>query len=82
MHGIGAEGKDMHFLTSLIIFSGFVFLFCLGLIKVIWDLSEMSVHESPHMLATPHSGAGGAEEGHANATAAYESNPTELSETE
>jgi hypothetical protein len=39
----------MHLLTSLIIFSGFVFVFCFGLIKVIWDLSEMSVHVSPHI---------------------------------
>jgi hypothetical protein len=71
----------MHFLTSLIIFAGFVFACCLGLVKVIWDLSEMSVHASPHMLATPHSGASRAEDGHANAPAACESIPTELSET-
>jgi hypothetical protein len=72
----------MHFLTSLIIFFGFVFVVCLSLVNVIWDLSAMSVHVAPHMLATPHNGANGAEEGHPNATAAYESNPTELSETE
>ena len=46
----------MHFLTSLIIFSGFAFVVCLGLINVIWDLSAMSVHVAPNMLATPHDG--------------------------
>ena len=56
----------MHFLTWLTIFSGFVLVLCLGVVQVIWDLSEMSVQE----------------EGSANAPAAYESNPTELSETE
>jgi hypothetical protein len=72
----------MNCLTSLFIFSGFVFVFCLGLVNVIWDLAEMSVHASPHMLAAPHSGASGAEDGHANATPAYESNSTDLSEIE
>jgi hypothetical protein len=43
----------MHLLTSLIIISGFVFVFCLGLVKVIWDLSEMSAHVPPEMLAMP-----------------------------
>jgi hypothetical protein len=82
MHGVFAGGKGMHFLASLITFSGFVFVCCLGLLNVICDLSEMSVHGSPHMPATPHRGPGGAEQGNANANAAYESNPTELSETE
>jgi hypothetical protein len=41
----------MHFLTSLIIFSGFVFVFCLGLVQVLWDLSDISVHASPQMPA-------------------------------
>jgi hypothetical protein len=27
---------------------GFVFVLCLGLVKVIWDLSETSVHAPPH----------------------------------
>jgi hypothetical protein len=40
----------MHLLTSLIIISGFVFVFCLGLVKVIWDLPEMSAHVAPEML--------------------------------
>jgi hypothetical protein len=36
----------MHFLASLIIFLGFVLVICLGLVQVIWDLSETSVHSS------------------------------------
>jgi hypothetical protein len=55
----------MHFLTLLIIFFGFVFVICIGLAQVIWDLSETSVHASPRMLATPHSGPSGDEDGHA-----------------
>jgi hypothetical protein len=46
----------MHFLTSLIIFTGFVFVICLGLVQVIWELSKMSAHASPRMLSTPHGG--------------------------
>jgi hypothetical protein len=38
---------------------------CLGLAQVIWDLSEISVHASPHMLATPHGKPRGAEDGRA-----------------
>ena len=72
----------MHFVTSLMILCGFAFVLCLGPVKVIWDLSEMSVHVSPHMLSTQCSRASGAEEGHSNAIAEYESNPVELGETE
>jgi hypothetical protein len=68
----------MHFLTFLIIFSGFVLVICLGLVQVIWDLSETSAHASPHMSATPNGGASHAEEGHAIVTAAYESIAAEL----
>jgi hypothetical protein len=68
----------MHFLTSLIIFSGFVLVICLGLVQVIWDLSETSTHASPHIPATPHGGPSQAEEGHAIVTAAYESIAAEL----
>jgi len=42
-----AEGSK--FLTALIIITGFVFVICLGLIKVIWDLSEMSIHVPPEV---------------------------------
>jgi hypothetical protein len=37
----------MHFLTSPIIVAGFVFVICLSLVKLIWDLSQMSIHEAP-----------------------------------
>jgi hypothetical protein len=53
----------MHFLNSLIIFSGFVFIFCLGIVKLIWDLPEMSLHGPPDMSATAHGGTSQAEEG-------------------
>ncbi len=57
----------MHVLTSLIIFVGFVLLICLGLIQVIWDLSETSTHASPQMLATPPNGTSGPQNGEAPA---------------
>lgn len=41
-------------LTSLIIFSGFIFVLGVGALKVIRDLSEMSVHVAPDAPATPH----------------------------
>jgi len=69
----------MHLLTSLIIVSG-IFVFCLGLVKVIWDLSEMSAHVPPEMLAMPCGRVLEAEQGHANATEIYETGPSELSE--
>jgi len=58
----------MHVLTSLIIFVGFVLLICLGLIQVIWDLSETSTHASPQMLATPPKGTSGPQNGEAPAS--------------
>jgi hypothetical protein len=57
----------MHFLTSLITFSAFVLVICLGLVQVIWDLSSISVHASPHVPATPHSRTSEEVDGHANA---------------
>jgi hypothetical protein len=42
----------MHFLISLITVVGFVFVVCLGLIKMIWDLSELSFHEPPVIRET------------------------------
>jgi hypothetical protein len=71
----------MHFLTSLIIICGFVFVLCFGLVQVISVLSEMSVHAPPEMLPTPCGRVLEAEQGHADATELYESNPSELSET-
>jgi hypothetical protein len=43
----------MHFLTSLLIICGFVFVLCLGLIQVISDLSEMSVHAPRPSIEVP-----------------------------
>jgi 3-oxoacyl-ACP reductase-like protein len=57
----------MHLLTSLILISGFVFVYCLRVVKVIWDLSEMSAHVPP-MPARPCGRFLEAEQGHANAT--------------
>jgi hypothetical protein len=68
-------------LTSLMILSAVVLVFFVGLVKMISDLSEMSVHVSPHMLAMPQIRASAVEEGHANTTAAYESIPAELGES-
>jgi hypothetical protein len=45
----------MHFPTLLIICFAFVFVICLGLVQVIWDLLTISVHASPHLPVTPHS---------------------------
>ena len=72
----------MHLLTSLIIISGFVFVFCMGLVKVIWDLSEMSAHVPPEMLAMPCGRVLEAEQGHAAATEICETGLSELSETD
>jgi hypothetical protein len=40
-------------MTSLIIVFGFAFLVCLGLVKMIRDLSQLSVHASPAILEMP-----------------------------
>jgi hypothetical protein len=71
----------MDFLTSLIIVAGFVFVVCLGVVKVIWDLSEMSVHAPPEMLPMPCGEFLEDEQGHANVDELYESIPSGLSKT-
>jgi len=58
----------MHCLTSLIIILGFVLVICLGLVQVIWDLSETSTHASPHVLAMPPNGTNGPQDGQPNAS--------------
>jgi hypothetical protein len=70
----------MHFLISLIIVFGFAFVVCLGLVTMIWDLSQMSMHESPEFPGTPRKAAS-AEEPPARATESYEPSPAELSDT-
>jgi hypothetical protein len=69
----------MHFLTSLIIVFGFAFIVCLGLVKMIWDLSQVSVHDSPSILETPGKPAS-AEQAPAMASDPYELSPAELSD--
>ena len=68
----------MRFLTSLIMVFGFAFGVCLSLVKMIWDLSQVSVHESPAILETPGRPAS-TKELPATATESHESRPTELS---
>ena len=51
----------MHFLISLIVVAGVVFVVCLGLVKLSWEFSQASVHQSPAFLET-HSDPGSAEE--------------------
>ena len=58
----------MNVLTSLIIFVGSILVICLGLVQVIWDLSETSTHASPQMLATPPNGISGPQNGEAIAS--------------
>jgi hypothetical protein len=43
----GRPVMNMHLMTSLIIVFGFAFAVCLGLVKMIRDLSQASVHASP-----------------------------------
>lgn len=43
----------MHFLTSLIILVGFAFVVFVGLVKVIWEFSQLSFHESPVIREAP-----------------------------
>jgi hypothetical protein len=73
-------GWDMHFLTSLIMVVGFAFIVCLGLVKMILDLSQLSFHESPVIRETP-SKLAAADDAPAKAVESHESSPTELSGT-
>jgi hypothetical protein len=71
---------DMHFLTSLIIVAGFAFVICLGLVRMISDLSQLSFHESPVIRETP-SKLTAAEDAPAKAVESRKSSPTELIDT-
>jgi hypothetical protein len=42
----------MHFFISLLIVFSFAFVICTGLVKMVWDLSQIGVHESPAILET------------------------------
>ena len=68
----------MHFLTSLIIFVGFGFVVCVGLVRVMWELSELSFHESP-VIREARGEFAAAED--AKEVKLYGSSPTELSDT-
>ena len=65
----------MHFLTSLIILVGFAFVVYVGLVKVIWELSQLSFHESSVIREAP--GELAAAE-YAKEVESYESIPTEF----
>ena len=65
----------MHFLTSLILLVAFAFV---GLVKVIWELSQLSFHESPVIREAPGELAAAED---AKEIESYESSPTELSDT-
>jgi hypothetical protein len=49
---IPAGRQIVHFLTFLILAAAFVFVFSLSLVKMIWDLLQPSIHESPGILET------------------------------
>jgi hypothetical protein len=65
----------MHFQTSLIILVGFALVVYIGLVKVIWELSQFSFHESPVIREVP--GKFAAVED-AKEVESYESSPTEF----
>jgi hypothetical protein len=71
----------MNVLVSLIIVFGFVSVVCLSLVKLTWDLSQVSGDESPAIPETPAKPAcaGGPR---ARATESYESSPAELSDAQ
>ena len=60
----------MDFLTSLIVVFGFALVICLGVVKITWDLSQLSVHDSPAIPETP-----------AKPGESYQSRTAELSDT-
>jgi len=70
----------MHFMISLIVVFGFAFAVCFGLVKMIRDLSQVSVHASPAIREKPGRPASG-EGPRGKAANPCESNPTELSDT-
>jgi hypothetical protein len=71
----------MHSLSSLIIVFGFVFVVGLSLVKLTWDLSQVSVHDSPAIPETPGKPAS-TEEPRTKAIESYESSPAELSDAQ
>jgi multisubunit Na+/H+ antiporter MnhE subunit len=47
-----AERHIVHVLTFLILAAAFLFALFLSLVKMIWNLSQLSIHESPGILET------------------------------
>jgi hypothetical protein len=81
-YGLDTDSRHrcgMHFLTSLIILVGFAFVVYVGLVKVIWELSQLNFHESPVILREAPGEFAAAED--AKEVESYESSPTELSDT-
>jgi hypothetical protein len=70
----------MGFLTSLILVFGFALVICLGVVKMTWDLSQLSLHDSPAFPETAGESTGTRQPA-SKATEPYESNPAELSNT-
>ena len=68
----------MRFLISLIMLVGFAFIVFGGLVTVIWELSQLSFHESPVIREGPGELAAAED---AKEVESYESSPTELSDT-
>jgi hypothetical protein len=68
----------MRFLISLIMLVGFAFIVFDGLVTVIWELSQLSFHESPVIREGPGELAAAED---AKEVESYESSPTELSDT-
>jgi hypothetical protein len=67
----------MNFLISLIILAGFAFVVYVGVVTVMWELSQLSFHESPVIREAP--GELAAPED-AKEVESYEASPTELSD--
>jgi hypothetical protein len=70
----------MHFLTSLIIVFGFAFVVCVGVVKMVWDLCQLSFHEPPANPEAP-SNPADVEELPAKATDPHELRPAEMRDT-
>ena len=68
----------MRFLISLIMLVGFAFIVFGGLVTVIWELSQLSFHESP-VIREGRGELAAAED--AKEVESYESSPMELSDT-
>ncbi len=43
----------MDFLTSLIVVFGFALVICLSVVKMTWDLSQLSAHDPPAIAEKP-----------------------------